>query len=117
MSPAVAAVLDRLEDVRQRWWMFSLLCNILLAAFLSLAVLVAFILADVLFLLPQSWLAALCSVWSVFTATLLAGTAFRILKYQRSTEAAARRLELSFPELGSDLINLIQLSRSTHGAS
>jgi len=48
--------------------MFSLLCNILLAAFVSLACWWPSFLADVLLLLPQRWLAALCIVWSSVTA-------------------------------------------------
>ncbi len=112
MSPVAQAVLDQLDDTRQRWWLFSLLCNILLAGCSSLAMIVAFIMADVLLLLPQKILGALLVVWLAATVSLLLVTVLRILRYQRGLEAAARRVELSFPEVGSDLINLIQLVHS-----
>jgi len=116
MSPAVQAVLDRLEDARQRWWVFSLLCNVLLMAWVSLAMLVAFVLLDVLLILPKVCLAAMFGFWCLTTAALMAVIGLRVFRHQRVIEAAARRVELSLPELGSDLINLIQLSHSANGA-
>ena len=41
----------------------------------------------------------------------------RLLRGQRSLEAAARRVEAEFPELGSSLINLVQLSEDSKNAS
>ena len=40
----------------------------------------------------------------------MVGVGRRLLRGQRSLEAAARRVEAEFPELGSNLINLVQLS-------
>ena len=116
MSPAAQAVLDRLEDARQRWWVFSLLCNVLLMAWASLALLVAFVLVDVVFILPQVGLAILFGCWCLATAALLGGVAWRVFRRQRNLEGTARRVEMSLPELGNDLINLIQLAHSANGA-
>lgn len=116
MSPLVETVLSRLEDARQRWWVFSLLCNVLLVISVSLGLLVLFILLDVWLLLSQAALAVLFVIWCATTVALLMSTAWRVLRRQRSLEAAARRVEVSFPELGSDLINLLQLVRSSNGA-
>ena len=96
MSPVADGIVRRLDATRQRWWIFSLLCNVLLVTFLSLAMLVTFILADVCFLLSQTFLAAMFLLWCIATATLLAGTAYRILRGQRSIEAAA----FDFPIVG-----------------
>ncbi len=41
----------------------------------------------------------------------------RLLRGQRSLEAAARRVEAEFPELGNSLINLVQLSEDAKNAS
>ena len=116
MPPAVEAALDRLEDARQRWWIYSLFCNVLLVIIVSLGTLVLFIMADAWLRLSQPWLWVMLIAWATLTVTLFFNTVYRILRYQRTTEAAARRVELSFPELGSHLINLIQLMNSSNGA-
>ncbi|MEO8496352.1 MAG: hypothetical protein ABI614_14890, partial [Planctomycetota bacterium] len=116
MPPAVEAALDRLEDTRQRWWIYSLLCNVLLVIIASLGTLVLFIMADSWLRLSQPFLWVMLIAWTTLTVTLFFNTVYRILRYQRTTEAAARRVELSFPELGSHLINLIQLMNSSNGA-
>lgn len=117
MPPAVEAALDRLEDARLRWWVYSLLCNVLLVIVVSLGTLVLFITADAWLRLSQPWLWVMLTAWSTLTVVLFFNTVYRILRYQRTTEAAARRVELSFPELGSHLINLIQLMNSSNGAA
>ena len=55
--------------------------------------------------------------WLLLTGVLVFGVARRLLRGQRSLEAAARRVEAEFPELGSSLINLVQLSEDSQNAS
>lgn len=117
MPPSVESALDRLEDARQRWWIYSLLCNVLLVIVVSLGTLVLFIMADVWLRLSQPWLWGLLIAWTTLSVAMFFHTVYRLLRYQRTTEATARRVELSFPELGSHLINLIQLMNSSNGAS
>jgi len=117
MSPAAQSLLDRLDEMRSRWWLFSMLCNVVLVILVSVGLLVAFILADVLIRLPQFWLALLLIVWLAATVTLSTLTVYRTLRRQRSLEGTARRVELSYPELGSNLINLVQLAGSANGAA
>ena len=48
---------------------------------------------------------------------LILGVARRLARGHRDMEAAARRVELEFPDLGSDLINVVQLSEDRQNAS
>ncbi len=48
MHPTAQTIIDRLEDTRQRWWVFSLLCNVAIVITVSLATLALFVLADAL---------------------------------------------------------------------
>ena len=110
---AAQSVVDRLEEARQRWWVFSLLCNVLLVVTVSLAALALFVLVDALLELSQRWLLVLLIVWCLISVLLLLVAVVRVAKNQRSLAAAARCVELAFPELGSHLINLLQLSQPT----
>ena len=112
MASAVEAALDRLENARQGWWICSSVCNLLLMIVLSFATLGLFILADVLFQLPQLTLGLLLFLWLVLSLAMVAWAAFRLSREQRTLEGAARQVELAFPQVGSDLINLIQLTNS-----
>ena len=113
MFPAAESTIQRLDDARQRWWFFSFLCGLLLAVAVSIAALVMVVLTDVLLQLPLGWLRGLLVAWFGTSAVLLWRTVLRSIKHPRSLEAAARRIELSFPNLDSHLINLIQLSRQS----
>ncbi len=117
MSPAVTATLQRLDTARQRWWTFSICARTVLAVAVSVAVLVLFVSVDALVRLPQGWLAVLFVTWCGASACLVAWTLYRSLQTRRSLMAAARRVEQAFPELGSHLINLVQLAGAPGGAS
>jgi hypothetical protein len=110
MSPAAESVLRRLDAARQKWWFFSLLTTTTLAACASFGTLLAFMLADAYLKLPQFGLLTLFLAWLAVTAVLIALVGRRLLRSQRSLEATARRVEAEFPELGSNLINLVQLA-------
>lgn len=110
MSPAVRKVLDRLDGARQHWWLFTLLTSAVLVGCLSLTLLLLFTLTDALVRLPQHGLQLLGGLWLLVSLGLVGLLVRRLLGSQRSLEATARRLEVELPELGSDLINLVQLS-------
>lgn len=111
MSPAAENVLQRLDNTRQKWWLFTLLSTAVLATAVSFAVLLVFMLTDALVKFSQTWLAVLFAVWLGVTVTLVAIVVRRLVRNNRSLEATARRIEAELPELGSDLINLVQLSK------
>lgn len=110
MSPAAESVLERLDAARQKWWVVSLLTTAVLAFCVSLGALLGFMLADSLLQLPQAALGCLLAVWLLLTSAILFGVGRRLLRGERSLEATARRVETEFPELGSSLINIVQLS-------
>jgi hypothetical protein len=110
MSPAAEAMIGRLDAARQKWWLFTLLTTTAMAACLSFAVLLALLLGDALLKLSQTALWGMLLAWLVLTITLIVATSRRLLRSQRSLEATARRVESECPELGSNLINLVQLS-------
>ena len=110
MSPQAQEIIDRLDGTRQRWWLFTLLSTAVLATCISFGILLVFVLADSLVRFPQIALAVLFGVWFVVTAALLVLVGRRLARSDRSLEATARRVEVEFPELGSELINLVQLS-------
>ncbi|MBN1394093.1 MAG: hypothetical protein JW959_03625 [Pirellulales bacterium] len=109
MSPAAENVLDRLDAARQKWWLFTLLSTTALAAGVSFGLLICFMAADAVLLLPAPWLSALAAVWLLVSLLLMFLVGRRLLRGQRGIEATARRMESAFPELDSDLINLVQL--------
>ncbi|OHB71922.1 MAG: hypothetical protein A2V70_10460 [Planctomycetes bacterium RBG_13_63_9] len=115
MSPAADAVIRRLEAARDQWWLFTLLTTTAMAASLSFGTLLAFLLADVLLTCPRIVLLGMFLVWFGLTAVLIAIVARRLVRSQRNIEATARRVEHEFPELGSNLINLVQLSQDVTG--
>ncbi len=110
MFPAAETVIQRLDAARQKWWLFTLLTTTALAACLSLAALLVFLLGDALLRFSQIALWVLFLTWLALTIALLVAISRRLLQSQRSLEATARRVESEYPELGSSLINLVQLS-------
>ncbi len=114
MSPE--AIIERLEETKQRWWLYSLLCAIVLAAIASTGAFVVLASIDALFGLPRLWLALLFSLWGTGTIGLLVALVYRVTRRQRSLVAAARRIEELVPELESSLINVVQLSATGNGS-
>jgi hypothetical protein len=110
MSPAAETVIGRLEAVRHRWWLFSLLSTCVLAACTSLGVWVVFVFGDALLRVSQGILLALFLTWLAVTAAALWIVGRRLMLNQRGLEATARRVETEYPDLGNDLINLLQMS-------
>jgi hypothetical protein len=113
MSPAAESVIRRLDATRQQWWLFTLLTSAVLGGCLSFAVLLVFMLSDSLVKFSQLALAGMFLIWLTVTVALVVMVCRRLVRSQRSLEATARRMEAEFPELGSNLINLVQLSEDT----
>ena len=116
MSPVADSVIRRLDAARQKWWFFSLLTTTVLAASASFGMFLCFMLADSLLRFSQWILLGLFLVWLLATVVILCGVGRRLLGGQRSLEAAARRVEAEFPDLGSNLMNVVQLSEDSKNA-
>jgi hypothetical protein len=110
MSPVADSVIRRLDAARQKWWLFTLLSTSVLAMSASLGLFIAFMLGDALLRFSQWTLLGLLVVWVGVTVALVVVVGRRLVRSQRSLEATARRVEAEFPELGSNLINIVQLS-------
>jgi hypothetical protein len=113
MSLLSDTVNGRLASTWSTWWTVSMVTGLCWSIALSLGVLGVFILADGLLRLPQSALAALFGFWLIVTLVAFGLHFVRLLRYRRSLAATARRIELEQPELGSHLINLVQLAADT----
>jgi len=113
MSPAADNVIGRLDAARQKWWLFSLLTTAVLALCVSLGTLFVFMLTDALLKFSQVVLSGLLLVWLAVTITMIVLVFRRLVRSQRSLEATARRVEAEFPELGSNLINVVLLANDT----
>ncbi len=119
MSPAAEPVIRRLDAARQKWWIFTLLSTSVLAVCISFGTLMLLVLLDALLRFSQPVLAVLALAWLALSGWLVVLVARRLLRNQRSLEGAARRVEAEFPELNSNLINLLQLasdSKNQHRA-
>jgi hypothetical protein len=112
MSPAAETVIQRLDATRQRWWFISLLSTCVLAFCVSFGLMLVFILGDALLLFSQSIIIVLFLTWLAVTAVLLWIVGRRLLLSQRDLEATARRVEAELPDLGNELINLVQLAEN-----
>ena len=113
MIPAADGILRRLDAARQKWWFFTLLATTVLAICVSLATILLFMGLDALLKFHQVMLAGLFLIWLGLTGTLIWAVGRRLVHGQRGMDATARRIEASFPELDSELINLVQLSEDT----
>jgi len=113
MSPAAQNVIRRLDAARQKWWLFTLLTTAVLATCVSLATLFVFMLTDAFLKFSQFFLLGLFLAWLAVTITMIVLVCRRLARSQRSLEATARRVEVEYPELGSNLINVVQLSSDT----
>ncbi|MHC4404696.1 MAG: hypothetical protein ACYTG0_34015 [Planctomycetota bacterium] len=117
MSPAAQNVIERLDQTRQRWWLFTLLSTAVLATSVSLGTLFLFMLTDALVRLSQLFLLTLFLAWLAVTITMAVLLCRRLARSQRSLEGTARCVEAKYPELGSRLINVVQLSEDTKNES
>ncbi len=117
MSPAADAVIQRLDAARQKWWLFTLLTTTAMAGCLSFAAVLVFLLGDALLKLSQTTLGGMFLTWMLLTISLIVTISRRLMRSQRSLEATARRVEYEYPELGSSLINLVQLSSESENGN
>lgn len=109
MVPAAESILRRLDAARQKWWFFTVLSSIALAMCVCLATLLLFLAIDALVRLPQYALGIALLLWLGVIGGMIWAVVRRAARARRSIEGAARRVEAEFPELDSELINLVQL--------
>ena len=81
----------------------------MLAVCVSFGLFVFFMATDAVLLLAPPWLMGLSVAWLLISLVLMFVVGRRLLRGQRGIEATARRIEAEFPDLGSDLINIVQL--------
>ncbi len=112
MSPQVEAVTARLRQTWIRWRTYSLWTAAVLSASISLGILALFVLADALFRLPQGVLGGLFAAWAGLSLAASSFLIVRLRRGKRTLAATARRVELLFPELESQLINIVQFAGS-----
>ncbi|MDR2115162.1 MAG: hypothetical protein LBP87_02150 [Planctomycetaceae bacterium] len=117
MSPVAQNIINRLDQLRQKWWIFTLLSSSVWAISASLSLFMIFAFIDTFFRLPQTILAIGFTIWLLTTIGLLAFVVRRVVISQRSLEGTARCLEAENPELESHLINLVQLSNDTENVN
>ena len=115
MTQQVEGILGRLDALRLNWWLFSTMFNIVLAAAFAGAVLAVLVFVDAILQLPVGALRAGFVIWSAASLGVLTAFLTRALVRQRSIAATARCIEMTTPELGNDLINLVQLSDANAG--
>ena len=110
MSPKAQRVIDQLDNLRQKWWVFTMLSSTVWAMSVSLSIFLLFACLDSFFRFSQFFLGIGLAVWFLSTVGLVGFVLRRIMLCQRSLEGTARCVETENPELESHLINLIQLS-------
>ncbi len=111
MSPNAQRVIDRLDQLRQKWWVFTMLSSTVWAVSASLALFLLFACLDSFFRFSQLALGIGLVAWLLSTVGLVGFVLRRIMISQRSLEGTARCVETENPELESNLINLVQLSQ------
>ena len=112
MSPPVEAVTSRLRQTWIRWWTFSIWTSLVISAGISLGILALFVMADAIFRLPQDVLVASFVAWAGMSLAAFSILIARLKRGKRTLAATARRVELAFPELESQLINIVQFADS-----
>ena len=110
MSPVAEKVLNRLDGVRQQWWIFSLFCTGTWAVSLAASSLLALMVFDALIRFSQIPLILMAFGWVALVVFLGVIVIRRVFRDQRTLEATARCIEHEYPELGSHLINVVQFA-------
>lgn len=101
MTERAAEVTQRLANTWTNWWTFSMWTGLGVGRGHVARVLVVFALLDALLHLSQVSLGVLFALWATLTAAAIGLLFHRLLRFQRSLSATARRVELEFPEVGS----------------
>src|SRR5208337_1894936 len=81
MSPQAEVVTARLRKTWLQWWTFSFWSGAILAAAVSLATLVLFVLVDALLKLPPRALVSLFAVWAVLSLAAIAQSAAAVADF------------------------------------
>ena len=106
-----------MDRIAENWSLLSILTGAVMAGWVVVASLMVAVVLDV-FVQFETWArGVLLAVWCVVSIAALLALMVRPLRRTRTAEGIARRFEQIFPELDSDLINLVQLSRDKGSAS
>ena len=111
------STIERLDTARSQWWLYGLLCGLVLAISIALLALLIVVAMDVGLELSLRVRVALFWAWCITSLGLIGAAILRSLRYQRTRYAAARRIEAAYPQVENDLINLVQLTESSGGGS
>jgi len=109
-------VLERMDRIAENWSLCSILTGAVLAGWVIVASLMVAVVLDMLVQFETWARGVVLAVWCVISVAALLVLMVRPLRRTRTPDGIARRFEEIFPELNSDLINLVQLSR-TDGSS
>lgn len=110
-------VVNRLERLSENWWLFSTLTGAVMAGWLTLVTLMIAVVLDMLIQFDPPARTVILIAWSAMAIAALLLLLVRPMLRRRTLDGTARRLEELFPELDSDLINVVQLSRGNGRAS
>ena len=93
MSTNWESTIEQLDTARSQWWLYSLLCGLLLAVSLALLALVIVVTTDVAVGLSLGIRVGIFWAWCIVSLGLICAAIFRAFRYQRTRYAAARRIE------------------------
>ncbi len=113
LSDIAQPIFERLSRTSERWWLVSFACRMALLLAMALAIFFTCVLLDVWLQFGQRGLLALSLAWLGVTLALAAWLIVGILRRQWNLEATARHFEVAQPELGNDVINVVQLAAAS----
>ena len=110
-------ILEQFDRLADDWTMWSILTGTVVAGSITVAGLMLAVVLDMTFQFEAGARAIVLGVWVVASVAALLVFLVRAMRQRRTHDGMARRLEQIFPQLSSDLINLVQLSRDHTTAS
>jgi hypothetical protein len=110
-------VLKRIDDLAERWSFYSILTGAVVAGWITVAALMLIVALDMAFALGSAGRLVLVIAWGLVSIAAFLLLMVRPLRAMRTRAAMARRLEGIFPQLGSSLINSVQLTNERHTGS
>lgn len=103
-------VLKRIDDLAEHWSFYSILTGGVIAGWVTVAALMLIVALDMAFAFESAGRLLLVIAWGAVSIAAFLLLMVRPLRAMRTRAAMARRLEGIFPQLGSSLINSVQLT-------
>ncbi len=113
LSDIAEPIFERLARTSERWWLVSFACRMALLLAMALTTFFACVLLDVWLQFGQRGLLGLSLTWLGVTIALAAWLIVGIVRRVWNPEATARHFEVAYPELGNDIINVVQLAAAS----